>query len=292
MVSETIVSGRGVWQRSAAAEADLTAVPWALAAEADGPIGLAALPTWLAQTVDRVPAGRTDVDGLTVSGTVTDGAPDELGAAVAALAGGRIDVTVDDAGVPTQVSVRVPADAPVLEIDITIRDLGVPVEVGPPGGRELGVTPPFGPDELAAHGFAEPVQLTELPPGWFLAEAQIESLGTDDVCRQLALAYANVVDARASLGIEVTNEHCPVHHGQLVQPQRLGSGWRADVATYHDASGSFVDATNGTTRVHVFSTLSPDDVVPLVVALGPFDPLSQPSLTAGPALPVLGGPVT
>ena len=289
-VTDTVVSGRGVWQRASADEVGIESSPWALVGQGVPALGLAGLPEWLSQSVDAVPVGGPPDGGLTVAAVVSDRRAGAAGAA-APLGGGLIDVTVDEAGAPRHVTVRFPADEPVLVMDLDISGFGSPMDIAPPDGVELGATPTFGAEELAAQGFAEPLQLTELPPGWALADAEVTGLTMDGSCSMLVLTYDNVVDPEASLGLEVSNEGCAVHEALQVG-QRLGGRWRGDLMTYADDFGGFVAATDGTSRIGLASTLGPDDLVPFVLSLGPFDPLAQPSLTVGDTVPVLGAPAT
>ncbi len=115
----------------------------------------------------------------------------------------------------------------------------------------------------------------------------------DDVCLQLY--YHAVTDASSEPGASTSRtRHCRVHYGPLVlEPQPLGAGWCGDGDLRDGPTGSRVEATNGTTYVYATAEALGRRGAgrALVATLGPYDPLGQPSRTAGSAPPLWAAPV-
>jgi hypothetical protein len=209
----------------------------------------------------------------------------------------RLDVDVDEEGVPRRLVVTAPAapagredDVPMLRIDVEIRDLGLHIDIGPPGERELGITPTVSAAEVSAAGLAGAVQFTQLPEGVVLANVRLEAYDWDPGCPTLRLVYyhaVTVVDERLTLDVE--NEACVFEYGSVIlDPQPLGAGWWG-TALRDGPTGARVEASNGTTYVYATAkSLAVEELVELVTNLGQYDPASQPFLIAPPGTPVLG----
>jgi hypothetical protein len=293
LVADTIISGRGVWQRSATAAAEVDAVPWGLVAQGPPELGLARLPHLLEGAVDAEVSGLTEDGGRTLTGVVEQldlGGPTGLVPA-------RLEFDVDDAGVPRRLIVTAPAPpggaqpaAQAFRIDVEIRDLGLDIDIGPPGERELGITPPISAPEVSAAGLAGAVQFTQLPEGVVLAHVNLEVRDADPGCPVLRLVYDHgVTGADERLTLRVANEACVSTDGPaILDPQPFGAGWRGR-AQRDGTTGARVQAANGTTYVDAEArTLAVDELVELVITLGVYDPASQPYLVAPPGTPVLG----
>jgi hypothetical protein len=162
LVADTIVSGRGVWQRSAPTAAEVGAVPWGLVAQSNLPgLGLTQLPQLLESATDGRVSSIADSGGWDLSGVVEQL---DLGGPSGTVTA-RLDVDVDKEGVPRRVVVTAPAApegadqaAPAFRIDVEIRDLGLHIDIGPPGERELGITPTVSAADVSAAGLVRPVQ--------------------------------------------------------------------------------------------------------------------------------------
>ena len=282
VVTDTIVSGMGVWQRSAAA-ASIDATGWAVVATPPvGAAGLVNLPRWLTETVDRsllVPAAVTallgDV-GRTFAGT-------------AAMAGHAIDgatvvLTLDARGLPRHVAIRPTPDSRAPELDVEISDVGRTVNVAPPGGDEIGRTPEQTSADLAAAGIVAPAQLGSLPPGWTLIGSEVILLEMDGSCHAHELDYGPADGSDDFIVLTTSNEDCPSH-----EPVRgglpIGGSWRAMPRTI--PGGSEVEATDGTARAEAFSTLPTPELVDVMRSLEPYRQLDQPVVldTGVPELP-------
>jgi hypothetical protein len=293
LVADTIISGRGVWQRSAPTTAEVDAVPWGLIAQGPPELGLARVPMLLDGALRREASGPTEDGGWTLTGVV-----ERLDLGPSGLVPARLEVDIDDARVPRRLVLTAPATpagaeqaAPAFRIDVEIRDLGLDIDIGPPGERELGITPPFSSSDVAAAGLAAPLQFTQLPEGVVLAQVDLEVRGSNPGCPVLSFAYHHAVtgvDDRLVLDVE--NEACAFEYGPLISdPQPLGTGWWG-IARVDGPSGALVEASNGTSYVHARArSLSVEELVELVTTLGPYDPASQPYLVAPPGTPVLGG---
>jgi hypothetical protein len=294
VVADTIISGRGVWQRAAPTAAALDNVAWRLVAQGPPELGLARLPDLLEGVVDGEVSGPTDNGGRTVTGVV-----DQLD--VAGASGpvpGRLEVVLDGEGVPRHVVVVAAAPAagaepaaPAFRVDVEIRDLGLEIDIGPPGERELGIVLPVSAADVSAAGLAAAVQFTQLPEGVVLADVNLAVRDTDPGCPVLRLVYDHAVtggDERLTLEIE--NVAClSEHEPAILDPKSLGAGWWG-TARADGPIGARVEASNGTTYVDARArSLSAEELVELVTTLGVYDPASPPYLVAPPGTPVLGG---
>ncbi len=288
LVVDTIVSGRGVWQRSAPPAGEVGDAPWGVVAEGPPALGLAQLPDLLDDAVEVQVSGSDRDGGRSLTAVVDQldvGAPDGPVQA-------RLDVVVDRAGVPTRAVIDVPAvggGTPVFRLDVEIDDLGVAVDIGPPGERELGITPSVTPSEISAAGLTAPLQLTSLPEGVVLTLVELGH-DWDPTCPRLRLVYYHAVDGiDRRVGLTVENEACVFEYGStIVHPVAFDARWVGEARTH--PTGAWVEASDGTSYVTVEALgLTADEVIELVTTLGPYDPTSQPSLMAPPGTPVLGG---
>ena len=124
LVVDTIVSGRGVWQRSAPPAGEVGDAPWGVVAEGPPALGLAQLPDLLDDAVEVQVSGSDRDGGRSLTAVVDQldvGAPDGPVQA-------RLDVVVDRAGVPERAVIDVPAaggGTPAFRLDVEIDDLGV-----------------------------------------------------------------------------------------------------------------------------------------------------------------------
>ena len=215
LVVDTIVSGRGVWQRSAPPAGEVGDVPWGVVAEGPPALGLAQLPDLLDDAVEVQVSGSDRDGGRSLTAVVDQldvGAPDGPVQA-------RLDVVVDRAGVPTRAVIDVPAaggGTPAFRLDVEIDDLGVAVDIGPPGERELGITPSVTPSEISAAGLTAPLQLTSLPEGVVLTLVELGH-DWDPTCPRLRLVYYHAVDGiDRRVGLTVENEACVFEYGSII----------------------------------------------------------------------------
>jgi hypothetical protein len=275
-VSETVISGHGLWARTAATASDLLSRPWAFAAEGEFGLGLASLPEWLSRSTDRT-TGPPDDQGrrrytaaVDVAGLIAAGLTDDP------TARGRITLTIDDAGTPVHVELTASDNGPRLAVDLD--SLGAPVAITPPDGIERSITPSLTVADLAAAGITDPVELTQMPTGWVLHDVQLDRMLTDPACSVLTLFYVDVTDPEnKALSLDVTPTGCDPAVGTEADREHFVDDWYLVV----DATGAS-KMTNGTTDVTYWSEgyeISEDTLRAMSMALGPYEPGRQ--LTAG-----------
>jgi hypothetical protein len=277
-VGETVISGHGLWARTGATASDLPSRPWEFVAEGEFGLGLASLPEWLSRSTERT-TGSPDDQGRRRYAAAVD-AVGLIGAGLTddAAARGRITLTIDDAGTPVHVELTAGDDGPRLAVDLD--SLGAPVAITPPDGIERSITPSLTVADLAAAGITDPVQLTEMPPGWVLHDVELDHMLTDAACSVLTLSYVDVTDpANKALSLDVTPTGCDQAVGTEADREHFVDDWYLVV----DATGAS-KMTNGTTDVTYWSDgyeISEDRLRAMSMTLGPYEPGRQLTVVPG-----------
>jgi len=280
-VVETTIVGPGVWQRSMSVDADPgTAAPYGPGERGAMQMSADLLPAWLGAATDRAavePADRLtapEPDERRFSGTLD----------LVELAGPtRIVVTLDADGVLTNVKVGRSGDA--FLVDWSISGIGDRTDIPTPGEELVDAAVEVGDDDLTAAGIGAPVQLTEVPAGWVLADAWIEPDAPRGGCSTLNLDYRPIdvpEEAGYTLEVDVVAAVCGPTE-PLGPPFAVGdlSGEAQDADDPGWPGFTIGRVTDGTTTVKFTSTLGLDDVAVLLGSLAPFDPALQPTEVDG-----------
>jgi hypothetical protein len=246
-------------------------------------MGAALLPTWLHDATDR-----TVVDDATARSLRAD---DDLRLFGGLLVLADIEtplqmfIALDPDDVLTHVWIA-SADAPFF-VDWAITGIGDPVTIDAPGPLPDAAVG-FGPAELSAVGIDSPVQLSQVPTGWVLAEAWIEPDTPVTGCSTLNLDYRPVdavgypAASAATIELDVTSDECAPPDGgpdigfDTTEPLTVGE-WTGTLWTGESLGEAFSDGTlsDGTTTIHFDADLDLDTTRALLASLAPFDPAVQ-----------------
>ena len=267
---EVATSGASVWSRSATSVRRLADAPWA--AEPTDP---SADRLGMALIADAVrSAGRVrqvdDGDGGRVLRAVLPLDENERMERCrhcrrldAALAGGRVTVTLDAPGDVTRAEIRTPDGAVQVALDLDVRrtdDLDALdlAGIAAPPRDALPVA------DLTAAPFT-PVELGVLPTGWVLTDARVgpDPNARGPACPGLSLQYHDLRAAWRSMSLFVTTADCPGPTDTRGHPFTIGA-----------FSGTIVRGdgvvSDGTTQVRFQSFLSEERAAALLSFLQPF----------------------
>ena len=273
---ETVLVGPGVWERSAATVDALAAVPLDLTTRGGRvDLGAALVPEWLDMAENESLVGETPDGGRRFTGTVTysDG-PDDM----------VVVLDIDDHEVPTHVRLGSPSTS--LVIDLTITDLGAPVEIPAPGGQAVGIAPSVTADDLATAGIVGPIQPTQVPVGWALANAWVEHDWPRAGCTALHLSYWPI-DGEAGdqdgLELDVRAEQCTPTSSPGSRAFTAGPYSGQITGPYAEWSRGSV--SDGTTNIGFETSLTLEDLRQVLETVRPYDPAVQATPTDALATP-------
>jgi hypothetical protein len=181
----------------------------------------------------------------------------------AALAGGRVTVTLDAPGDVTRAEIRSPDGSVQVALDLDVRrtdDLDALdlAGIAAPARDALPVA------DLTAAAFT-PVELGVLPTGWALTDARIGpgTSGRGPACAGLSLQYHDLRAGWRSMSLFVTTADCPGPTNLRGHPFTIG----AFTGTIVRGDGVVSD---GTTQIRFQSFLSEERAAALLSSLQPF----------------------
>ncbi len=275
--TERVELSTAEWTRGTAFPDQLDDRPWLPYNEAPGALDPHRLGEWLAQAT-RHRDGGEDTSGHQIA--IAKVASDVLGNdAEPPVVDSEVTITVDDTGLPLEVTVEAESDGVAFMSTYELNDAGEAVTIEPPASDELDQTPFFDEEDLAAAGGPPPVGLAGVPVGWELVDAYVVP-DPSDHCVGVGLDYTDLDDPVGSyLWITVTAPDCAVDPPDA-QPFSAGT---YDGVALVDAGLADGVVRDDTVAVSFSTDLSREDLRQVLGTLGPLD------LTATPA-PLEGVP--